>query len=231
MQTHAISTIARDKGVRQSTLRTRWSQFVAQRTKGVDEAAALIWCDQEHRGGHNSALTLENQRALRSEMVAAAEAGVPVHDADLIRRAQTIRRKQQGALLRNSSDFLGSRAFAWRFKKKWLLDSRRPRAHPKPPVVDPVADAAYLDEVKRWQDRVHADLFINLDETAFRLANTTLISIAPRGMRCHVVGGADHRHGFTMVLAVTAKGTKLRPTFIKRAKTDGALGAPQEALR
>jgi hypothetical protein len=215
--------VAREQGIHDRTLRHKWDQFVAERKKDIDEATVLIWCDMEHRGGHNSGLSLNNQLVLRGELAAAAVAGVPVHDADLSRRALTLHRNEQGPLLRTGPQFLASRAFAWRYKKKWRLDSRRPRAHPKPTVVDPLADAAYLEEVKKWQARVPPELFLNLDETAFRLANTTLTSIAPHGTRCRVIGGADQRHGFTMVLVVTANGIKLKPTFIKRGKTERAI--------
>jgi hypothetical protein len=53
--------VAREQGIHDRTLRHKWDQFVAERKKDIDEATVLIWCDMEHRGGHNSGLSLNNQ--------------------------------------------------------------------------------------------------------------------------------------------------------------------------
>jgi hypothetical protein len=203
-----------------ATLRSKWALFKSRLTDGNLLAATLIWIDGEHRGGHNAGLNDENQRRLDAAIDMVAKEGGVILDRDIQQRALELRTLQHNNTRSRSNRFIGSRGFVWNFKRKFHLDNRRPRIFSKPIVIDPVVDRIFLDTSQRWARRVPPRLFIQLDETSWKLVNPPLSTVVPHGVRARVDGGADIRSCFTMVLIVAASGKKLKPVFVKRGKTE-----------
>ena len=188
----------------------------------------LLQANQERRGGQNRKLSIENQRQMREVVVQRARAEIPVLDRDLLQLAQQQWDQQQPRDTRHHPGWTPARAFAWSFKRRWSLSSRRPRAIAPSPTFDAAADAAFKQQCLLWLQRVGPHNFLNLDETAWRFANPSLLAIMPRGERCRVYGGADFRRTFTLTLIVSAAGGKLLPSVIKRCKTQRGLRAIRE---
>lgn len=203
-----------------STLRSKWKRFVERLVAGNTLDNALRWIDEERRGGHNSGLTVEQERRLAAHIAAARAQGVAVHDDDIQRVARSFLTDRVWLRNRKRQRFVASRAFVWRWKKKYRFSIHRSHPYAKPTIVDPEVDAAFLRDSCRRAHQVHPSLFLNLDETFFKLANTSPTTVSAIGERARVMAGADVRHGFTMVCIVTASGKKLKPVFVKRGTTE-----------
>jgi hypothetical protein len=218
----AVSSLAASEGIKAQTLAHKWDKFVAQREEGMGEEVALAAADCEHRGGHNRALTTEQQMILREDIVARVHNREPVTDGDVRILGQQYWQQLHGRRTR-AWQFDASKGWVWAFKTRWGLDSRRPRTFAPTLPPDPALDAKFIADCKTWLDRVGPALFINLDETSWKLSNPLLSVLAPHGERARVNGGADRRACFTAVFAACANGHKLQPAIIKECKTERGL--------
>ena len=196
---------------------------MAARQAGGRHDDALLQLDTEQRGGHNRKLSLEKQRALREEVVRRFRAEEPVVDRDIQLLAQQLGQLEHPRDTRAHSDWQPLRAWAWAFKQRWQLSARRPRTLAPGAEFDAAADGTFTDQCQLWLRRVGPHNFLNLDETSWKLANPSLLTIAPIGERCRVFLGANHRTCFTLSLIVSATGHKLQPTVVKRCKTAAGL--------
>jgi hypothetical protein len=106
----------------------------------------LLHANEERRGGQNRKISIKNQRLLREEVVRRARAEIPVLDRDILQLAQQQWDQQQPRDTRQHPSWTPSRAFAWSFKQRWSLSSRRPRAIAPGPTFDAAADASFKQQ-------------------------------------------------------------------------------------
>ena len=129
----------------------------------------------DRRGGHNRAFDPIVEEAMaahiRSKYIVR---GVPFIDADLVRIALAGRYPFMAT--RSQNNFRASHRYVTRFKRQWGFSSRRPKVNKRAVrVVTAEEDKAYVDECSLWLERVGSDMFMNMDETAWRLVNKSLL--------------------------------------------------------
>jgi hypothetical protein len=223
----AVSAVAAKFEVDRSALSKRWKRVLQQRRSGnsiLHRDACPPASDAETRGGHNKALTQEEEQAVYDRIRREVhDEHRPLVDSDIQRFATEQWAKRPCELRRLGPAWRASRKWVYLFKHRWKLGSKTPRAWKVGEDEDAApadAGAAFAAECRAWLEIVGADMLINVDETAWRYATPGLSCIGFVGERCDIDLGADRRTCFTATLAATASGKKLRPAVLKEGKTE-----------
>ena len=107
-----------------------------------------------------------------------------------------------------------------RYKKQWGFGSKRPRiSHlaKNPHLAEQMV--AYRQECKKWLKIVGPSLFMNFDETFWRLLQNVLTCWGTIGEKTHLVQNWDPKAGVTLGFTVAADGTILPTLLIRKGKT------------
>ena len=105
------------------------------------------------------------------------------------------------------------------FKRAWGFDTKRPRVEhiAKNPNVNEQL-IFYREECMKWMKHVGPALFLNYDETYWRLLLNVLQSWGRRGQQLRLKTTANNKAGMTIGMCVAARGEKLPLQLISRGK-------------
>lgn len=117
-------------------------------------------------------------------------------------------------------DFKAGRSWVKRFMSRHGLSFRRAHSRRRTKPNDAIV-ASFLQEIEVAREALTDDLIFNMDETAWRLFNGRLITIARRGTEdVSAPARVDEKANFTVLCTVTLSGRKLPPWVIIRGTTD-----------
>lgn len=121
---------------------------------------------------------------------------------------------------RYDQNFLAGRSWVQGFLKRYNLSFRKPhlrrRSRPNDPIV-----AEFLQFIEVARMEIPDACICNMDETAWRLTNGRLETLAKRGTDEVTSNMAiDERTCVTVICTITADGRKLPPWVVLKGKTD-----------
>jgi hypothetical protein len=160
--------IADRYGIEPSVLRKRYAKWVAG-GRGEDGTG-------DNRGGQNRSFSQEEEESMaahvRSQFI---DRGLPFVDSDMAHIALGLR-PQFGLGTRIHPNFRGSHRWVTRFKRVHGFVSRVPKLNRLAVKRASEEDIQHFkDECSDWLNIVGSDLFMNLDESCWRVVNKTLL--------------------------------------------------------
>jgi hypothetical protein len=226
----AVSHVAAQFGIVRRTLAHHWSALKARRASDADrgeQGDCSADLDAETRGGHNRALTGDEEQAVYDRLWHKVCVNHrPLVDADIARFAAETMANRPLSSRPLGPPWQPSKGWIFDYKRRHEITNKRPREWRVPTAGTAavrVATTNFLLECLYWLALVGPSLFLNMDETSWRLINAQLLCLGFRGEQCRIDTGGDRRSAFTTVLAVAGDGTKLRPSVLKRGTTDACL--------
>jgi hypothetical protein len=222
-----IRSVAKDWALPEATVRRRWRKY--QRAIAEDDSTLLaIACgDVDGRRDNHRVFSRDEEALLHSTI---EQENVDPNKPVIQRLAIAIHEQHKLALAPASStrsqrhhepSFNASDGFVERIKRDLHLSSQRVKImrrnkREKGPEVDEalqVAAIKYVDDVHRSVLRNGARFVINADEISAKIITPPLTLLAPvRGSHPpEVRSNHTEKEAFTMILATTPSGVKLKP--------------------
>jgi len=184
--------------------------------------------EQEKRGGHNKIFTDEEEKELYEYITKVfIDCNIRFNDEQLQLLAiqkYNMLRKERDINYEIDEAFSLSNGWIYDFKKRWNLSSLKNKVNRKAIKVDPNELVIFLDECKKANDEIDKNFIFNLDETFWRICDTSgkLIGHTNSDSRKLDVN-INPKSGFTVILIVSAVGKFLKPIIIIKGKTKRTL--------
>jgi hypothetical protein len=232
----SLRLLARQAQMSHNSAAKRWKAYESARDAGASESAALESASGDARGGHNRALSLDQQQLLRDQILAAPAAnGTTIRLAalELKQAVSEAHEEHRHALRAAPPAFKASPSFVRRFKKNNRLSSRRTKMQQVSRHAAAAAprdeSAESLDFLTECQDallRFGPHLLLNMDETPCKLADLPTTALRETGSKeaAKIEVGSNQQYlNITTFPCISAAGDKLPLGAILKGKTERSL--------
>ena len=234
----ALTRIARRHGVHPHTLSTRWHRYLdAVRTNDVDSQWAMLGYYDRRRNNHRALSRLEERRAVDDLLLTNPSSSRADVSAALVRAhsALPFMQHRSRSLPRLHASYSASPSTVKRVLRQQNVTDKKiklVRTRVRPVTEEEKEDK--LDDCLRYLENVEQaclahgrHMVINVDETGVRTIRPPSHALARKGdwkvRRPVMKVTRSDRESTSLVCAVAADGTTLRPCVLSSRRTEAAL--------
>jgi hypothetical protein len=226
-----LSFLARRHELSMRGMQRRWQHYCAAEERG--DADPLSTAATDHRGGHNRAFTLEQEKILAEAVLAAPTAMTQPQiqqTALQLHRDVVVAHRSCPRVSRLRKPFTASPAFVSTFKRRHRLSSHRMSARfVSQAVIDPRETEdrilSFVNDTREAITALGARYVLNMDETPVPKCEhpTTGVVRTGSGRAASCTTDAGNRLNVTHFPCISAAGDKLQMCAVLKGKTPRTL--------